>query len=81
MNNNMTNEQQFEAYKICQQRGHASSALRLMSNPPKNVCKYCGTHYWVENVLHESNIPGVDNNIIMRTQDGMFSHGFHSEEV
>lgn len=46
-----------EAYEICVERGHKESGVVLCSNPPWDVCKFCGTHFRFETRLVESNIP------------------------
>lgn len=42
-------------YLICQQRGHKPSSIMTASNPPQNICSFCGTYYWTTTVttLHE----------------------------
>lgn len=52
----------FEAYKICQERGHQPSDHILTSNPPQSQCKFCGTTYRYESVLIEYRIPKEDSN-------------------
>lgn len=47
-----------EQYEICKERGeHLASDFMLMSNPPWQVCRMCGTHYRFDLVLVESNVP------------------------
>lgn len=37
-------------YDICQRRGHdPEPGFMTASNPPQNVCKWCGTYYWYTN--------------------------------
>lgn len=47
----------YAAYLICQQRGHQSSGVVQPMIPVKDICKWCGTAYWIEEVLHESGAP------------------------
>lgn len=49
--------ERWRQYQICQIRGHKPSGIRLSSNPPMDVCKHCGTQYWVERVVREINVP------------------------
>lgn len=54
----MIDHERKAAYEICKERGHAPSDKVLASNPPWNVCKYCGTHYrWSEPEMVEANLP------------------------
>lgn len=48
-----------EAYAVCKKRGHQPSDVRLMSNPPQDICRFCGVHYRFESVLIETNLPTV----------------------
>lgn len=58
----MDEAQRLEQYRICQKRGHAPSGTVLASNPPWQVCEFCGTHYrWSEPKLIESNVPTSDD--------------------
>lgn len=52
--------ERYEAYKICQQRGHQPADMVLTSNPPQNVCKHCGCTYRSEVVIHEGRVPTED---------------------
>lgn len=48
----------WEEYEICQERGgHISSGITLTSNPPWQVCQFCGTHYRTEIKLVEQHVP------------------------
>jgi len=53
----MTPEALLRAYEVCRERGHTPSGQVLTSNPPWNVCKFCGTHFRYEQRLIESNTP------------------------
>lgn len=44
-------------YAVCQRRGHDGSGHVLTSIPPKQICRWCGTHFWTEHVAHEGNAP------------------------
>lgn len=50
-------KQRRDEYEICMRRGHQPSNTVLTSYPPKNVCKWCGTHYYRADRIHESNVP------------------------
>lgn len=49
--------QRLDEYRICQKRGHQPDSIILTSNPPKNVCKWCGTHYTTKKEVIETNFP------------------------
>lgn len=34
--------------ETCERRGHESSGWQAMSNPPQEICRWCGTRYRVE---------------------------------
>jgi hypothetical protein len=38
------------SYLVCQERGHTPSEVRTASNPPQDICRFCGTYYWYETV-------------------------------
>lgn len=44
-------------YEICKRRGHQPADRVLTSNPPQNVCKWCGATYHFDQVLIESHVP------------------------
>lgn len=46
-----------QEFAICKKRGHQPSSIMLPSNPPQNICKWCGTHYRYEQTLIERNFP------------------------
>lgn len=51
-------EERVRAYEVCKQRGHSPSGIILASNPPWNVCEFCGVNYrWREPELIEANVP------------------------
>ena len=54
---NSSNAELLAAYEVCKARGHTSNGLTLTSNPPWEVCKYCGTHYRLEIMQIERNVP------------------------
>lgn len=47
----------YQRYLICKERGHQPSDITLLSIPPWNVCKHCGTKYRREMVLTEMDAP------------------------
>lgn len=47
----------WDAYQICRERGHQASGELLTSNPPMNVCMYCGAWFRYERQLVEGNVP------------------------
>ena len=48
---------QVRQYEICKDRGHEPDNIMLMSMPPWNICKHCGTQYRYESTLIERNYP------------------------
>jgi len=53
----MDEQERYEQYLICQQRGHGPSSYITASVPPKNRCRWCGTFYWTENIKREMGAP------------------------
>lgn len=50
--------ERWAAYLVCRQRGHSADwAITQGWGPTRNVCKYCGTEYWMETAGHEANAP------------------------
>jgi len=47
----------YEAYRICQERGHEAHHFVTIGGVTKGICKYCGTYFWTEEVLHEEAVP------------------------
>lgn len=59
----LTEAERWHQYQICKQRGHVRGEP-WGSNPPMSYvaskpceCKFCGTVYWTEAVVRESNAP------------------------
>ena len=50
----------YEHYVVCKERGHEESGVILASNPPWDVCRYCGTHYRTEMTIVENNVPNEE---------------------
>lgn len=48
-----------EQYAICKERGHVGSGSQFATNPPYDICRYCGTGFLVEvtEKLIEVNVP------------------------
>jgi hypothetical protein len=51
-------QKRFAQYRVCQERGHtASGTISPPGGPTMHACKFCGTHYRVEETLVEQNVP------------------------
>ena len=55
----MDNKERTKQYDICCERGHMPSGHQQPTNPPYDICRYCGTAYHVEVTprLLERNVP------------------------
>lgn len=47
----------YHQYLICKERGHQPSGVQKMSNPPWDICKYCGTGFRLETKVVERDQP------------------------
>ncbi len=51
--------QRLAEYEICKRRGHQPTDHMLPTNPPQNVCRWCGAWYRHDTQLIERNVPAV----------------------
>lgn len=51
------NYERWAEYEVCKKRGHEASDRVIVTVPPKQTCKHCGTTYWTETVVRESGAP------------------------
>jgi len=56
-------EHRWYSYQVCRENGHRPGAEVLASDPPWNVCVYCGTKYRVRNVLEELDPPTMEQSV------------------
>lgn len=61
-----------EQYLICKQRGHEEDYDADYVNLPNghlgHPCKFCGTIFWTEEILHEENVPTIKLNELKKAK-------------